>query len=103
VLDKAAEDAGLEWVHFHTFRHTCASMLFDGGKNIRQVSAWLGHTDPSFTLRTYVHLMDEGLGAVDFLDSALAGALPNSLPTDDSEGSQEDAAETKNPAIAGSS
>jgi integrase len=23
----------------------------------------LGHTDPSFTLRTYVHLLDEGPGA----------------------------------------
>jgi integrase len=26
VLDAATKRAGLEWVHFHTFRHTCASM-----------------------------------------------------------------------------
>jgi integrase len=31
------------WVSFHTFRHTCASLLFDGGKNIKQVKEWLGH------------------------------------------------------------
>src|SRR5919109_4293356 len=62
VLDKATERAGLEWVSFHTFRHTCASMLFDSGRNIRQVCDWLGHADPAFTLRTYVHLMDGGLG-----------------------------------------
>ena len=48
VLDKATERAGLEWVSFHTFRHTCASMLFDSGRNIRQVCDWLGHADPAF-------------------------------------------------------
>jgi hypothetical protein len=32
------------------------------------VQEWLGHADPSFTLRTYVHLLDEGLGDADFLD-----------------------------------
>jgi hypothetical protein len=46
----------------------CASLLFGGGKNIKQVQEWLGHADPSFTLRTYVHLLDEGLGDADFLD-----------------------------------
>jgi integrase len=49
-------------VTFHTFRHTCASLLFDDGRNIKQVQEWLGHADPAFTLRTYVHLMDEGVG-----------------------------------------
>jgi hypothetical protein len=59
---------------FHTFRHTCASMLFDAGKNVRQVADWLGHSDPAFTLRTYVHLMDGGLGDADFLDAAVPAA-----------------------------
>jgi Phage integrase family len=59
------------WVAFHTFRHTSASLLFEGGKNVRQVAAWLGHSDPSFTLKTYVHLVDEGVGAADFLDAAV--------------------------------
>lgn len=49
-------------VTFHTFRHTCASLLFDDGRNIKQVQEWLGHADPAFTLRTYVHLMDAGVG-----------------------------------------
>ena len=73
VLDRAAERAGVPWVGFHSFRHTNASLLFDGGKNIRKVSAWLGHADPAFTLRTYVHLMDEGVGDADFLDDAVKG------------------------------
>jgi len=76
VIVPAPAGPGLEWVHFHTFRHTCASMLFESGKNIRQVAAWLGHTDPAFTLRTYTHLMDDGLGDVAFLDEAVR-CIPN--------------------------
>jgi integrase len=72
VLDRATARAGVEWVSFHTFRHTCASLLFEAEKNVRQVADWLGHADPAFTLRTYVHLMDEGLGDAAFLD-ALVG------------------------------
>jgi integrase len=58
-------------VTFHTFRHTCASLLFEAGRNVRQVAEWLGHADPGFTLRTYVHLMDEGIGDAAFLDAAV--------------------------------
>jgi integrase len=66
------------WVGFHTFRHTCASLLFEAGRNVKQVADWLGHADPGFTLRTYVHLMDEGLGDADFLDQTvvLSGRTP---------------------------
>jgi integrase len=83
VLDHAADQAGVPWASFHTFRHTCASMLFEHGKNIRQVATWLGHSDPAFTLRTYVHLMDNGLGTVDFLDQHMPPAppMPTNLPT----------------------
>ena len=49
-------------VGFHSFRHTCASILFDEGRNTMQVSKFLGHADPGFTLRTYIHLMDDGVG-----------------------------------------
>jgi integrase len=72
VLSPAAERAGLGWVSFHTFRHTCASLLFEAGKNVKQVQEWLGHASPAFTLNTYVHLMDDGLGDADFLDNAVA-------------------------------
>ena len=71
VLDRASTQAGVPWIGFHTFRHTSASMLLESGKNIRQVAGWLGHTDTAFTLRTYTHLMDSGLGDVAFLDEAV--------------------------------
>ncbi len=73
VLDAATDDLGLGWVSFHTFRHTYASILFDGGKNAKQVQTLLGHHDPGFTLSVYVHLMDDGVGEVDFLDDVLSG------------------------------
>ena len=45
---------GLSWVTLHTFRHTCASLLFapkehgGGGKSLKQVQEWLGHHSPAF-------------------------------------------------------
>ncbi len=61
VLRPAAEEADAPWAGFHTFRHTCAAMLFERGLNVKQVQRWLGHHSPSFTLDTYVHLLDERL------------------------------------------
>jgi integrase len=72
TLDPAAAAAGVPWATFHSFRHTCASLLFGAGRNVKVVQEWLGHSDPGFTLRTYVHLLDEGLGDAGFLDQATA-------------------------------
>jgi integrase len=49
------------WVGFHTFRHTCATMLFRRGWNAAQVQRFLGHHSPAFTLSTYVHLLPSDL------------------------------------------
>lgn len=53
----------------HILRHTAASAWLAGGVDIKRVSAWLGHKDPGFTLRTYIHLMpgdeDQGRSAMD--------------------------------------
>jgi integrase len=81
VLKPAGRAAGLTaerdgkevvWISFHTFRHTCASLLFQEGRNVRQVADWLGHSDPAFTLRTYVHLLDSGVGDAAFFDRLVA-------------------------------
>jgi integrase len=54
----------------------CASLLFAEGRNVKQGQAWLGHADPAFTLRIYVHLMDEGIGDAEFMDAAVKPAGP---------------------------
>jgi integrase len=62
VLAPACKAAGVDWAGFHTFRHTVASRLFAEGRNVVQVQRWLGHHSASFTLDTYVHLLDNDLG-----------------------------------------
>ncbi len=62
VLQPAREEACLEWVGFHAFRHTCATLLFAEGRNAVQVQRWLGHHSAAFTLTTYVHLLDGDIG-----------------------------------------
>ncbi|MEU7597537.1 site-specific integrase [Streptomyces sp. NPDC039022] len=42
---------------FHVTRHTFASVVLAGGETITKLAQWLGHSDPAFTLRTYVHFM----------------------------------------------
>lgn len=46
----------------HALRHFYASVLLDAGENVRALSAYLGHTDPGFTLRIYTHLMPSSEG-----------------------------------------
>jgi integrase len=62
VLAPACSEAAVEWAGFHTFRHTVASRLFAAGRNPVQVQRWLGHHSASFTLDTYVHLLEADLG-----------------------------------------
>lgn len=53
---------------FHVTRHTFASIVLQAGETVTQLAAWLGHSDPAFTLRTYVHFMpksgSKGLSAL---------------------------------------
>jgi integrase len=63
VLKPTREEACLEWVGFHTFRHTCATLLFAEGRNAVQVQRWLGHHSAAFTLATYIKLLDGDIGA----------------------------------------
>ena len=102
VLHPAAKTAGVEWAAFHTFRHTSASMLFASGKNIKQVQEWLGHHSATFTLATYVHLMDDGLGDADAMDDALtttrrlAGGTPGVHTDTETDRNAEPAEATEN-------
>lgn len=82
VLKPAARRAGVPWVGFHTFRHTCASILFRHGLNAKQVQAWLGHHSPAFTLATYVHLLPDDLPSADFLDALGDGQGGNTWATE---------------------
>jgi integrase len=62
VAGKDGEPRQRTTLGFHALRHTCPSLLFAEGRNVKQVQAWLGHATPTITLETYVHLLDEGVG-----------------------------------------
>lgn len=50
-------------IRLHDARHSCASIMHAQAVPIAVISAWLGHTDPAFTMRTYVHAENDGLKA----------------------------------------
>jgi len=76
----AAKAAGVPWLGFHGFRHTCATALFRDGRNAKQVQAWLGHHSPAFTLETYVHLLPEDLPDPPSFAFALVAVRPKCDP-----------------------
>jgi Phage integrase family len=51
--------AGVDGYTTHSLRHQFASECLDDGMNIMDLSAVLGHADPSVTLRIYVHAMPD--------------------------------------------
>jgi integrase len=61
VWRPAFERAGVayekRWDGMHALRHFCASNWLALGVSIKEVSAYLGHHDPGYTLRVYTHLM----------------------------------------------
>lgn len=72
---------------FHTLRHSAGSSWLVNGVDIRAVSQWLGHTDPGFTLRIYMHLMpdaaDQGRRAMDTViqQSKISGPSALKVPS----------------------
>lgn len=44
---------------FHALRHTFASMMIALGMDAPRLALILGHSDPAFTMRTYVHFFEE--------------------------------------------
>lgn len=59
LYDRLVKEAGVPRIRFHDLRHTAASLMIRQGVIPKAVSERLGHTDVSFTLRTYTHLYDD--------------------------------------------
>lgn len=55
--DMKAKGYDVDDVKQHTFRHTCATRLAEGGLDLVSLRDWLGHSDISITAGRYVHLM----------------------------------------------
>jgi integrase len=54
-------EAGVRAIRLHDARHTCGTLMRMQGVPIVVIAEWLGHADPAFTMRTYVHSQDDAL------------------------------------------
>lgn len=64
--------AGLPEVTMASMRHSFATAALHSGMDVKNVQAWLGHTDPSTTLRNYCH---SDLSALQEASAALSAKL----------------------------
>jgi integrase len=75
MFEVRVRKAGLSVIRLHDTRHTCGTLMHLRGVPTAVISAWLGHSSASFTMRTYVHSQDEAMrAAAATLTGALSGA-----------------------------
>lgn len=74
-----ARVAGVTELTPHELRHTYASMAIAGGMSPVELARQLGHVDPGFTLRTYVHFFERAQARSVPSLTDLAGAVDNSV------------------------
>ena len=53
------EDKRLPMIRLHDLRHSCATHLYANGMDAETLARYLGHSNPSFTLDTYAHALEE--------------------------------------------
>jgi hypothetical protein len=54
-------EAGVSKIRLHDARRACGMLMHMQGLPIVVISQWLGHADPAFTMRAYVHSQDDAL------------------------------------------
>ena len=53
---RAGQKDGFAPPLFHDTQHSCASLLLRSGVQMKEIQAWLGHSDSSTTANIYTHL-----------------------------------------------
>ncbi len=72
---------GLRHIRFHDLRHSCASLLLANGVSMKDIQAWLGHSDISTTANIYSHLdFTSKITSANVMDSALALPETTGMP-----------------------
>jgi integrase len=60
---KACNRTGVREIKLHAARHTCATLMHLSGVPTVVIAAWIGHSDPSLTMRLYAHSQADALKA----------------------------------------
>jgi len=58
-FQKVLENVGLPHMRFHDLRHSCASILYDKGWNVKDIQEWLRHSKLETTMNIYTHISDQ--------------------------------------------
>ena len=61
AFNPAVQRAGVPWATPKTLRHTFASIQVRNGADLKRLQLMMGHHDPAFTLKQYVHLFHDDL------------------------------------------
>jgi integrase len=77
AFSKFLEKNVLRHIRFHDTRHSCASLLLRNGVSMKEIQAWLGHSDYGTTANFYAHLdMEKSmLVSAERLSTGLFGLL----------------------------
>ena len=91
-LHRLLDHAGCERMRFHDLRHTFATLALESGKDVKTLSAMLGHVSAATTLDIYTNITDDmRLTAAANIDRSIGKAVPQE---DASEPGQETAPAT---------
>ena len=63
-------------IRFHDLRHSAATLLLAQGVSARYITELLGHSQVSFTLQTYAHILPEVQKAVANKMDEILGVAP---------------------------
>ena len=58
-FQKVLENKGITKMRFHDLRHSCASILYDKGWNVKDIQEWLRHADIETTMNIYTHISEQ--------------------------------------------
>ena len=50
------KNSDLKMIRFYDLRHSCASLLLERGITLKEIQAWLGHSNFNTTANIYAHL-----------------------------------------------
>lgn len=83
AFPKFLQKHGMRRIRFHDTRHSCASLLLRNNVSMKQIQAWLGHSDYSTTANLYAHLDIDAsmlLSAEQLTTGIFGEQTPKSMP-----------------------